>query len=310
MNFGVLPAESLAAYHSNFCLSKTRLDCFRENPARYRDIYITRTMERPKPTEAMLIGSATGCFVLEGAQVFASRYAVVPEDAPNRPTKRQINAKKQSPDTVAAIAWWKAFEESSAGREVLSIEQRDLVLALNAAIRRNPLFCELTAQGKPEVTFRMNGERIDVQVRPDWWSDEGCATTDGYPVIVDLKTIAELPADNPEFLGRHIADYGYHRASWLYSEIVANVLGWGPRMPRPRFFLAFVSKEPPHATAVVELGELDVEIGEREVADSVRRLVKCMETGVWEEPQVAPTKVSLPTYYIRRVLDGTDSNIF
>jgi exodeoxyribonuclease VIII len=61
-----------------------------------------------QPTEALLLGSALDCLRLENG-LFASKFITVPPDAPKRPSSVQRNAKKPSPETVGAIAWWNRF---------------------------------------------------------------------------------------------------------------------------------------------------------------------------------------------------------
>lgn len=299
--------EPIAEYHAADAVSKTKVDTFRHNPELYRGRFVTKEIPKPEPTEAMIIGNAVGALTLEGSGAFLARYAEMPEDAPRRPTQKQRGAKKPSPETTAAIEWWDDFAEQTRGKEVLTPAQRELVARCNVAIRNNKTFADLTATGQPEVTFRIQGQAFAVQVRPDWWNEDGCSLTDGYPLVVDLKTIAELPQDDPEYLSRHIATYGYHRSAYLYPEITAHALGWKPEMPRPRFFLAFVEKQDPFHTEIVELTEFDVEVGQREVTHSLTQLRKCMTTGIWSTPQTDVRKVSLPPWYIKKTLEASEA---
>lgn len=309
MKFGKIIDEPLAEYHGCDAISKTKLDVFRRNPDLFRRIFVAKDLPKPEASEPMLIGAAAGAFILEGQKAFDDRYVVLPKDAPDRPTTRQLTAAKPSPATVETIKWWEAFLALNVGRQVLTQEQWKLVTTLLAATRRNPQFVELTSRGQPEVTFRIRGEKFAVQVRPDWWNEEGCALTDGQPYVLDLKTIAELPQDDPEHLSKHIANYGYHRAAYLYSEIAAVASKWAPDRPRPRFFLGFVEKAEPFHCEVVELTDLDVEIGQREVTHSLLQLRRCMDTGVWMPKPVGIRRVSLPTYYVRRSLEVNEPNL-
>lgn len=283
MRFGCIPDESLAEYHACSAISKTKLDTFRAHPDLYRKIYITKETQRPAPTEAMLFGQRAGCYIMEGEGAFFERYFVV-------------GASKQD-----------ALMARLGGKEPVTDKDLQVIRSMAAALRRNEHFVQLTSRGRPEVTFRIPGHHFAVQVRPDWWNDEGCELTDGYPVIVDLKTIKELPQDDDEYLGRHIAEYGYHRSGFLYPQITKEALGWKADLPRPRFFLAFVEKQEPFATEVVEPDEMAVEVGERQVTDSLRKLRRCIETGIWEEPRKGVRKVKLPGYYIRRSVGQTEA---
>jgi hypothetical protein len=48
-------------------------------------------------------------------ELFDTTYIVLPEDAPQRPTKAMLEAKKPGEESLARQAWWKRFEEMSAG---------------------------------------------------------------------------------------------------------------------------------------------------------------------------------------------------
>jgi PDDEXK-like uncharacterized protein DUF3799 len=74
------------------------------------------------PTEALLIGSALDCMLLD-ANSFDRCFAVVPEDAPTRPSKRTRNAKKPAASSLEAIEYWDKFSEAAEGKQILSAGQ-------------------------------------------------------------------------------------------------------------------------------------------------------------------------------------------
>lgn len=110
----------------NFPVSPSHLKEFARCPSRWVNGY-----ESPD-SDAKEWGSLIDCLLLTPEQ-FDSRYAVIPQDAPKKPSKSQLRAKKPSPDTVAAIEWWKGFDESHPGVEIVSSE---LLADCNAAIKR------------------------------------------------------------------------------------------------------------------------------------------------------------------------------
>jgi hypothetical protein len=73
-------------------------------------------MDEPQ-TESMLLGSALDCLRLEPAP-FNHHYTTVPPDLPSV-GKIQINAKKPSPETLSAIAFWHKFNEEHAHKTIL-----------------------------------------------------------------------------------------------------------------------------------------------------------------------------------------------
>jgi PDDEXK-like domain of unknown function (DUF3799) len=89
------------------------------------------------PTEALLLGAALDCSLLEPKR-FHLRYAVIPESAPARPTNRQRNAKKPSEETLAAIAWWDKFNAEAQGKTILSAGQHEICLRMRDAVQAAP----------------------------------------------------------------------------------------------------------------------------------------------------------------------------
>ena len=87
------------------------------------------------PTESLLIGSALDCMRLDG--LFSAMFTTVPPDAPRRPSKSQVNAKKPSPETLGAIAWWDKFQKENQGKTLLSTDQLRRVIGMNKALGAN-----------------------------------------------------------------------------------------------------------------------------------------------------------------------------
>lgn len=305
LRYGKLLDESIEAYHATDAVSKSKLDVFLSSPRLYHKLHVARTLAKPAPSDAFVIGNAVDAWAIEGEAAFRARYAEVPADAPKRPTARQINAKKPSPESLAAIEFWRNFEAASAGKTPIWPEEMAVSRRCVDALASHPLWVELRAAAQTQVTFRVKGEHMTMQCRPDVWCEEGCAATQGEPVMVDLKTISELPADEPDFLPRHIATYGYHRAAFIYREVAAAVMGWRDGW-RPAFLLAFVEKVEPHSVVIRKVDELALAVGEREVAEAIARLIDCQKNNRWPESWDAPmAPVSLPSYYVRRVMgDG------
>lgn len=99
-----------------------------------------RGYESP-PSKALAWGTLYDCLLLTPSQ-WPQRYAVVPADAPKKPTKAQLNAKKPSPESVAAINWWKCFQKDHPG-EVVSHLLNGSVHAALERLREDTLITEL-----------------------------------------------------------------------------------------------------------------------------------------------------------------------
>ena len=103
-------------------MSNSRLASFARSPRHY--LY---ERNYPKePTEAMIFGNVFHTLVLEPDK-FSKRYALIDESAPKKPTSAQWNAKKPSPESIAAMDWWRNFNELNFGKTIIS--QSDYITA-------------------------------------------------------------------------------------------------------------------------------------------------------------------------------------
>lgn len=130
------------------------------NQSRARSLLITPATFRwecdnpTEPTDDMIAGTVAHILVLE-PESFADRFVVVPEDAPAKPTSRQVNAKKPSEDTLKAIDWWADFNVKAAGKEVLTRKVHEAghnyakgILRTMEAFKIKPLAVEVALTGE------------------------------------------------------------------------------------------------------------------------------------------------------------------
>ena len=100
--------------------------------ARYEQQFGTRE------TEALAFGTLTDFVLLEPGR-FAAEAAVEPDigeqGAPKRPTQRQLEAQKPSPATVAAIEFWRQWDDEHVGKIVVTRADYDRVLQIEARVR-------------------------------------------------------------------------------------------------------------------------------------------------------------------------------
>lgn len=299
LNLGRIDNEDISAYHGAPAVSVSKLKVFRHSPALYYGRFITKKIEPPEPTPALLFGSAAGAAILEGQAVFDRQYYTVPEGVGRQ--KAEHKGRRAQ------------LELSNPGKEALSFDDVERINRMNANVRAHHLAGPLLAACKPEITWRVRGELFHVQVRTDGFSDEGCEITEGEPYIVDLKTIPALPDDEPDTISKQIAEYWYHGQAYVYREIVSQVSKW-PEGFRPRFFFVFVEKAEPYAVQVVELDDTGLDVAYKQTVDTLNRLKECHTLNRWpllwaDTWQKKVPKVELPKYYIRREM-GDDNNIW
>lgn len=266
-------------YHSGAGVSKSALDLVARSPRHYWERYINPDREPNTPTPAMIIGSAVHSAVLE-PDLFPNEYITLPDDAPNRPTSRQVNAKKPSPDTLIAIDWWRDFEAANSGRTILGADDYQLCLAIRDAVHAHPVAGPLFAEGVAEqsyyVTEPETGELI--KCRPDWITGNG--------MMVDLKTTEDA---SPDGFAKSVANFRYFVQAPWYLDILERLYGEAP----PYFLFVAVEKKRPHAIGVYFVDNVQLDLGRRRYMKDLRSISHCKAAGDFPDysSQIEPLRL-------------------
>lgn len=112
-------------------LSFTRLKNLSHSP-----LALKRYIDAPASTKAMEAGSLLDCIVFEPDK-FNERFFVVPPDAPKKPTRAQLNAKKPSPETLQQIERWEDLQAQIGGRIIISQDEKEEAEFLRECIVNN-----------------------------------------------------------------------------------------------------------------------------------------------------------------------------
>lgn len=252
-------------YLSIDALSATGLKMLARSPWHYRNRVET------DPTPAMLRGTLAHCAVLEG-DAMAQRYAVVPDEAPRRPTPAQWKAKNPSDDSKAAMRWWTEFRESLAGREIVSAEDYKLCQAQLQAVMREPELAGILRHGHGEVSVFWIDKKTGLycKARPDWLppGDSGTVTP------MDLKTCAD---ESPNGFGRAAARLRYDLQDAHYTAGIEAVTG----LKVPRFVFGAVSNKPPILAVPYVLTDEIRDQGREDREQLMERLAWCQRENEW-----------------------------
>lgn len=317
--FGLIRNEPIETYHSTDAWSKTKLDDFRELPLLAYKKHVERSIPREPLSEAFKIGQCAHSLILEGGDAYRERAVVVPADAPRRPTKAQLEAKKPSEDTIAAIAWWKTFNEVHAGKMQITAEEEKTHGAMHDAVRAQPTAAALLAHGEAELTFRVMTNRgpsaanYALQCRPDWFCADGASlelvgllksqgiTMDvNEPYVCDLKTVNSLSELNFSNFTKHFALFRYYRSGPFYTAVMRDVLG----KLVTKFFFIVVEAQAPYSCAVFLADDKANEIGWSEIVTDLQRLNECYDSGIWPGVPSAVQTITLPSWFVRKSDEG------
>ncbi len=273
-NPGIVHAMPFDEYLAVQAVSSSGLRAFARSPWHYRN------RQAPEQTRPMLRGQLAHAAILE-PDALASRYIVVPEDAPRRPTAAQWAAAKPNESSRAAMAWWTEFNSRAAGLEVITAEEWAMAEAQLAAIKAHPELSRLLRDGSPEVSlFWHDAETgLPCKARIDWLA--ACGT------VVEIKSTAD---ESPNGFGRAAARirYDLQRAHYLSGLEHLGILGgwvWG----------AVSSEPPPLAVAYDLTAELEAQAAE-DYADLMQRLAMCEASGEWPAYGDGILELDFPAY--------------
>lgn len=276
----------IAEYHGSPGISKSGLDRIARSPWHYWSLTLDPKRPPEKQRTGQLEGNLAHCAILEPGE-FDSRYAVLPEDAPRRPTDAQWNAKKPSPESEKAMDWWRQWLADSGDKIIISHEQRETALRQAESVRRLPDVAEALADGHAEVSAFWQDPDTGVlcRCRPDWVHPAG----DSGVILLDVKTYSDASPD--EFV-RQVARKRYDVQAAYYSDGYAlssglNVLA---------FVFVAVETEFPYAASAVMLDDISLESGRTKYRRDLDTYAQCLKSGEWPAWGSAIHQVSMPRW--------------
>jgi exodeoxyribonuclease VIII len=261
-------------------LSTTGLKLLARSPWHFRhQVFV-------EPTRPMLRGTLAHCAVLE-PDAMGRRYLVLPEDAPRRPSKTQWSAKNPSRESRQAMAWWTQFQESSAGRELVSFDDYATCQSQLEAVKREPELAKLLRAGLGEVSVfwldRITG--LYCKARPDW-----LPPADGTRITpMDLKTCAD---ESPSGFGRAAARLRYDLQAAHYTAGIEAATG----LTVDRFVFGAVTNKPPVLAVPYALTDEIRDQGRDERRELMERLAWCKRENEWPAYGAGFQLLDFPAY--------------
>lgn len=158
---------------------------------------------------------------------------------------------------------WDAFREANSGKEILKRSEFSTAMALQNAVRSDPVAAPYLLRGQAEQSIVWTDEvtGIACKGRADWIGS----------ALVDMKTTRDA---SPEGFAREAWRYGYWAQLAFYSD---GLVASGERV-RPVVIIA-VEAEPPHPVVVYRLTEERLQTGREEYRELLSRLKGLREIG-------------------------------
>lgn len=237
-----------------------------------------------EPTPQMLRGTLAHCAVLE-PDALASRYIVVPDDAPRRPTAAQWAAKSPSADSKAAMGWWREFQQRAQGRQIVPAADYAITQQQLRAVSADPTIAAILRQGRSEVSvFWVDAATgIYCKARPDH-----IGTAGGFTVL-DLKSTAD---ESPSGFGRSAARMKYHLQQAHYIAGVEDAM----RRKVDAFVFAAVTSAPPVLAVPYILTDELQEQAEDERRELLELYARCKESDEWPAYGAGLQLLDFPAY--------------
>lgn len=275
---GIVYDLPLADYLAVDALSASGLKLLARSPWHFKNRVET------DPTPAMLRGSLAHCAVLE-PDAMAQRYVVVPDGAPNRPTRRQWEAKDPSPASKAAMQWWTQFEDDNADREIVTAADFALCQMQLQAVAADSFLSAVLKEGRGEVSvFWIDKDTgLYCKARPDWLAPDA-----GRFTALDLKTCMD---ESPSGFGRAAARLRYDLQAAHYLAGIQAVT-----RTSVDFFFGAVTSKPPVLAVPYALTDEIRDQGVEERRELMQRLAWCQRENEWPAYGAGVQLLDFPAY--------------
>lgn len=236
------------------------LKWMRESPLMYK-----HRLDNPEAdTTAYALGRATHSLVFE-REMFNESYAT------------WLGGKRQGDA-------WKRFAEEHKTQTILTKDELQTCLAMADAVREHPLVRPYLQGGLFETPIQWTDPETGLlcKAKPDWRLDE-------RRILLDLKTCQSIDARR---FGNEAARFGYMSQFAHYGNGILHSQGWRPK----RTLAVAVEKKPPHDVGIFEFTFSDLQVGADEVADLLRRVKDCQDSGRWPGRYTTEQAIQLPAY--------------
>lgn len=275
-------------YHAQkHAISNSGLGDIAQSPFHYWSKHLNPDRPPEKDKAGQLEGTLAHCAILEPDE-FGKRYVVLPENAPRRPTSAQLNAKKPSDDTLAAIDWWQEWTDKTGGALTITREQYDAAMWQAEQVRLLPVVGEALGRGRAEVSAFWEDPKTGVmcRCRPDFVHD----LSDSAVILFDVKTYSDA---NPEEFVLQIARKGYYRQDAMYSTGYAEATD----VDVNGFIFLAVESNYPYAASAVMLDDDSKVAGYKEYRRCLDLYAECLLSNRWPSYCAQGVEsVRLPSY--------------
>ena len=260
---------TIEEYHSNENIGSSKLRDFMKSPLVYRDKYVTKTHPdlNKEKSRSLILGQAFECLI-DPNVIFSDLYYTIPENAPKKPTKTQINAKKPSEETVKAIEWWESFNNTVAGKIELTHDEILKLDKMDENFNANKTAVKLWDKCKMQATYTSEFKGVGVQCRFD-----GLIESEKHGI--DLKTTSTPLED----FAKSVTLFRYDIQQAFYE----GVFEMCEHEPMDKFSFIVCETIYPWRCQVITLPDDVVFKAHETMIASLKKLCTSIDSGIWEQ---------------------------
>jgi hypothetical protein len=275
----------MSIYHTQCCvgpsvsssgLRKIRL----ESPA---DFWATSDLNdnrwENEANDAFTFGRAAHALIL-GDEDFNAGFAVVPKDAPRKPTVTQINARAEGRVSDAAkksFDFWDQFDADNAHKEYLKEDDLDAIGHISRKLNADPVVQTLLdGQAEQSLIWQDQETGIFLKSRLDMLSGTG-----------DLADLKSTHHKDRNLLYRSIRMHGYDMQLGLATMALEHVLGipFEPEIYEAKAcILLFVYKSMPYHVMPIEVNFDALYWARIKCRAAINLMKKCIDENHWPGP--------------------------
>jgi len=255
------------------------------SPAHYYAKCLDPDRPPDAPTPSMQAGSSLHTAILE-PHLFHSRHAILPADAPRRPSSAQINAKNPSPQTKIDVRWWNDWNSLHGHKQIISAEEAARYLHVGELIRSHPEIMGYMIKGTAEQSIFANDPETGIlcKARPDWMTSIA-----GLNVVIDFKSTDDARI---EAFQRTAYNFGYFQQAAFYTDVIR----WSGMDEVDLWLFVAFERDAPHGIKVYEVQSNELYLGREQYSKALNLYTYCIDTGEWPSYDTSIEALEFPKW--------------
>jgi hypothetical protein len=225
-----------------------------------------------EPTANMLQGTSLHCAILEPER-FMEVHAVLPDNAPRKPTEPQWTAYKEGRPTEKAetsCRYWEQWNAMSADKIIINDDTAKKYMEISERVRNHPELRPFFNGGQPENAVFANDPVTGVlcKCKPDYLT-----RIKSYNICIELKSTEDA---RKSMFKRTAFNFGYYQAAAFYQD----VMEWSIGRPDLYLIVAF-ERDAPYGIKVYEIDPYAIERGTEQYRDALNQYAECLKSNLW-----------------------------